>query len=89
MQIINKDSVSIRKNSNGNIKFLQKNNTHNQKQLEIKERLIAVQHNRRYKHSMRQLSMYHDTEISEKQFAEGKTKDAKESLASLKEKYGL
>mgnify|MGYP004713259469 CR=1 FL=1 len=42
-----------------------------------------------YENSMRQLSVYHDIEISEKQFAEGKTKDAKESLASLREKYGL
>lgn len=42
-----------------------------------------------YEHSMRQLSVYHDIEISEKQFAEGRTKDAKESLASLREKYGL
>lgn len=42
-----------------------------------------------YEHFMRQLSVYHDIEISEKQFAEGKTKDAKESLASLREKYGL
>lgn len=42
-----------------------------------------------YENSMRQLSVYHDIEISEKQFSEGKTKDAKESLASLREKYGL
>lgn len=42
-----------------------------------------------YENSMRQLSVYHDIEISEKQFAEGKTKDAKESFASLREKYGL
>lgn len=42
-----------------------------------------------YENTMRQLSVYHDIEISEKQFAEGKTKDAKESLASLREKYGL
>lgn len=42
-----------------------------------------------YENSMRQLSVYHDIEISEKQFAEGKTKDAKEFLASLREKYGL
>lgn len=42
-----------------------------------------------YENSMRQLSVYHDIEISEKQFAIGKTKDAKESLTSLREKYGL
>lgn len=42
-----------------------------------------------YEHSMQQLGVYHDIEISEKQFAEGKTKDAKESLASLRKKYGL
>lgn len=89
MQIINKDSASIRQNYNGNIKSMQKNNTYNQKQLELKERLIEGEHNRRYKHTMQQLSMYHDTEISEKQFAEGKAKDAKESFASLREKYGL
>lgn len=42
-----------------------------------------------YENSMQQLSMYHDIEISEKQFAIGKTKDAKESLTSLRDKYGL
>lgn len=42
-----------------------------------------------YEQAMYRLSVYHDIEISEKQFAEGKTKDAKNSLASMREKYGL
>lgn len=42
-----------------------------------------------FENTMKQLNMYKEIEISEKQIAEGKTKDARESLASLKERYGL
>ena len=33
--------------------------------------------------------MYEDIEFSEKQIKEGKTKDARISLASMREQYGL
>ena len=42
-----------------------------------------------YESTMKQLSMYRDLEISERQVAQGNTKDAKSSLMSMREKYGL
>lgn len=42
-----------------------------------------------YEQSMKQLKVYKDLEISEQQIKDGKTKDARESLASMREKYGL
>ena len=33
--------------------------------------------------------MYSDIELSEKQIKEGKTKDAREALSAVREKYGL
>ena len=34
-------------------------------------------------------NMYSDIELSEKQIKEGKTKDAREALSAVREKYGL
>ena len=34
-------------------------------------------------------SMYSDIELSEQQIKEGKTKDARKALSSMREKYGL
>ena len=34
-------------------------------------------------------SMYSDIELSERQIKEGKTKDARKALSSVREKYGL
>jgi PHD/YefM family antitoxin component YafN of YafNO toxin-antitoxin module len=42
-----------------------------------------------YENSMRQLNIYRDLELSERQIKEGKTLDAKTSLAAMREKYGL
>lgn len=42
-----------------------------------------------YEQSMRQLYSYRNLEISEKQIHEGKVKDARKSLASIREHYGL
>lgn len=42
-----------------------------------------------YEQTMRQLSMYRDIEISEQQIREGRTKDARSSLSSMREKYEL
>ena len=42
-----------------------------------------------YENSMRQLSMYRDIEISEKQLETGQTKDARTALAEMRAKYGL
>lgn len=42
-----------------------------------------------YENTMKQLNVYREIEISEKQITEGKTKDARKSLASLKERYEL
>jgi PHD/YefM family antitoxin component YafN of YafNO toxin-antitoxin module len=42
-----------------------------------------------YEQTMRQLSMYRDIEISEQQIREGRTKDARSSLSSMREKYAL
>ena len=37
----------------------------------------------------KKLSMINDIEISEQQIKDGKTKDAKEALLAVREKYGL
>lgn len=42
-----------------------------------------------YESMRRRLNMYRDIEISEEQIRDGKVKDAREALASVKEKYGL
>jgi PHD/YefM family antitoxin component YafN of YafNO toxin-antitoxin module len=42
-----------------------------------------------YENSMRQLNIYRELELSERQIKEGKTLDAKVSLASMRERYGL
>lgn len=42
-----------------------------------------------YESTMRQLNIYKELEISENQIKEGRTRDARESLASIREKYGL
>ena len=42
-----------------------------------------------FENTMKQLKLYHDIEISEKQLSEGKTKEARASLASMREQYGL
>lgn len=42
-----------------------------------------------YEEYMKHLVMYRELEISEKQIKEGRTKDARESLTSMREKYGL
>ncbi len=39
--------------------------------------------------AMKQLKMYKDIEISERQIEEGKTKDAKAVLLNMRERYGL
>ena len=39
--------------------------------------------------AMKQLEMYQDIEISERQIEEGKTKDAKAVLLNMRERYGL
>lgn len=42
-----------------------------------------------YENTMKQLSMYRDIEISEKQLETGQTKDARTALAEMRAKYGL
>ena len=42
-----------------------------------------------YEATQKQLQIYKDIELSEKQIKEGKTKDARKALASVREKYGL
>jgi len=42
-----------------------------------------------YEGLMNRINLYKDLEISEHQISEGKTKDARESLKELKEKYAL
>ena len=42
-----------------------------------------------YESTMKKLEEYSDIELSEKQIKQGKTKDARKSLASVREKYGL
>lgn len=37
----------------------------------------------------RRWNVYRDIELSEKQILEGKTRDAREALADIREKYGL
>lgn len=38
---------------------------------------------------LKQLNLYRELEISEKQIRDGKVKDARKSLASVRERYGL
>jgi PHD/YefM family antitoxin component YafN of YafNO toxin-antitoxin module len=42
-----------------------------------------------YEEQRRKWEMYSDIELSEEQIAQGKTKNAKEALASVRAKYGL
>ena len=42
-----------------------------------------------YENTMRQLNMYRELELSEQQIAEGKTKEARHSLTSMRERYGI
>lgn len=42
-----------------------------------------------FESTMRQLSMYRDIEISEKQIKNGQIKDARTALAGMRTKYGL
>lgn len=42
-----------------------------------------------YEQTLRQLNMYRELEISEQQIREGRTKDARSSLSSTREKYAL
>lgn len=42
-----------------------------------------------YENTMKQLNLYREIEISEQQIEEGKTKDARASWASMRERYGL
>ncbi|MDE7133527.1 MAG: type II toxin-antitoxin system Phd/YefM family antitoxin [Lachnospiraceae bacterium] len=42
-----------------------------------------------FESTMRQLSMYRDIEISEKQIENGQIKDARTSLAGMRNKYDL
>ena len=42
-----------------------------------------------YEATMKQLSMYRDVEISEKQIEQGQVKDASAALGEMRTKYGL
>ncbi len=42
-----------------------------------------------YEHTMKQLKMYEDIEVSERQIKEGKVKDARESFLSIRKRYGI
>ncbi len=42
-----------------------------------------------YEQTMNQLNLYRELEISETQIREGKEKDARESLASIRKRYAL
>lgn len=42
-----------------------------------------------YESTMRQINMYREIEISEKQIIIGQTKDARSSLTKMRDKYGL
>ena len=42
-----------------------------------------------YEHTMKQLKMYEDIEVSERQIKEGKVKDARESILSIRKRYGI
>mgnify|MGYP005804963301 FL=1 len=42
-----------------------------------------------FERTMKRLKMYEDIYVSERQISEGKVKDARESLASMRSQYGL
>ena len=42
-----------------------------------------------FRKTMKQLSMYRDIEISEKQIEQGQVKDARAALGEMRTKYGL
>ena len=42
-----------------------------------------------YEKTRKKWEMYADLDLSEKQISQGKTKDAKEALSSVRQKYGL
>ncbi len=42
-----------------------------------------------YEKTMKRLTMYRELELSEYQIEEGKVKDARKSLGTLRDKYGL
>lgn len=42
-----------------------------------------------YESTMRQIAMYRDIEISEKQIKAGQVKDARTALREMKAKYGI
>ena len=42
-----------------------------------------------YENTMKQIKMYEDIAISVRQIKEGKVKDARKSLSSMRERYGL
>ena len=42
-----------------------------------------------YEYTMKQIRMYECIGVSERQIKEGKVKDARESLSSMRERYGL
>ena len=42
-----------------------------------------------YESQMKQMKIYEDIEVSEAQIQEGKVKDARKSLSSMRERYGL
>lgn len=42
-----------------------------------------------YERTMKQIQFYHELEISEQNITEGKVKDARGSLATMRKKYGL
>ena len=42
-----------------------------------------------YEQTMKQLKIYRELEISERQISEGKTRDARESLTAMRKRYVL
>ena len=42
-----------------------------------------------YEQLSKQLQMYRDLDYSEQQITEGKTKDAKKALSSMRERHGI
>ncbi len=42
-----------------------------------------------FERTMKRLKMYEDIYVSERQISEGKVKDARESLASMRSQYGV
>ena len=42
-----------------------------------------------YESQMKRIKMYEDIEASEEEIKEGKVKDARKSLSSMRERYGL